>query len=386
VRRERNTLVGTPTVIAPEAIFLVGEFGLPEEQVAVLAALSSHATAQYCPDVVAPSLLVAAVVERAHDHLGEAATALPPGSVLLSPAQPQDGDGHAFDTTPAIAVAAAAAVFEAAGQSIRKRKDEILVVAEAAHRATHPGIGAEGELAAALHGGLIKVVFQPQAAPRIEALAPPAGLHLVVFQTGCALFPADWLASVHQFADRYPIAYAQIIKDLLERAGRFAAELSEGNATAAVVSAGRYGDCIVQLAAAVSAPMQSAPLLQAMELAKAIGGIAKTTRVAHRDLGIAIFATPEAASLFARACQPPLVPLYLDLDRGGVRQILAPTGESAEIHTPWPETDPSSISSEAIVRGFLDDASTERTLSELDPDLPASRRRHPGQAFSSRWR
>ena len=115
MRRQRTTLVGTPTVIAPEAIFLVGELGLPEEEVAVLAALSSHATAQYCPDVVAPSPLVAAVVELAKNHLGEAAAALPPGSVLLSPAKP--GDGFAFDTTPAIAVATAAAVFEAAGQS-----------------------------------------------------------------------------------------------------------------------------------------------------------------------------------------------------------------------------------------------------------------------------
>jgi hypothetical protein len=386
MRRERNTLVGTPTIIAPEAIFLVGEFGLPEEEVAVVAALSSHATAQYCPDVVAPSPLVAAVVERAKTHLGEAAAALFPGSVLLGPAKPRDGEGFAFDTTPAIAVATAAAVFETAGQSIRDRRDEILVVAEAAHRAT--GIGAEGELAAALHGGLIKVIIQPDAAPRIEALAAPAGLHLVVFQTGQALFSGDWLASVHQFAERYPVAYAQIIKDLLGWAGRFAAELSEGNATAAIVSAGGYGDCIIQLAAAVSAPMQSAPLLQAMELAKEIGGIAKTTSASHCDLGIAIFATPEAASLFARACQHPLIPLRLDLERAGVRRLvlISQAGESAEIHTPIPESGPSSISAEAIVRGFLDDISTERTLAEQDPEIRPSTRNRPDPAFFPRWR
>lgn len=384
MRRQRTTLVGTPTVIAPEAIFLVGEFGLPEEEVAVLAALSSHATAQYCPDVVAPSPLVAAVVELAKNHLGEAAAALPSGSVLLSPARPRDGDGFAFDTTPAITVATAAAVFEAAGQSITKRRDEILVVAEAAHRAAR--IGAEGELAAALHGGLIKIFFQAEAAARIKALAAPAGLHLVVFQTGQALFSGDWLASVHQFAERYPIAYAQIIKDLLASAGRFAAELSQGNATAAIVSAGRYGNCIIQLAAAVSAPMQSAPLLKAMELANEIGGIAKTASAGHSDLGIAMFATPEAASLFARACEPPLIPLCLDLDRAGVRRLVPHTGESAEVRTPIPETGPSSISAQAIVRGFLDDASTERTLSEQDPELSASPRLHAGPDFFPRLR
>jgi mevalonate kinase len=368
MRRERNTLVGTPTVIAPGAIFLVGEFGLPEEEVAVLAAVSRHATAQYFPDVESPSPLVAAVVERAKAHLGETAAALPTGSVLLSPFEAgEDEDGIIFETTPAIAVAVAAAVFETAGQSISERKDEILVVAEAAHRAIHDGVGAEGEMAAALHGGLIKVVFQHAAAPRIEALAAPVGLHLVVFQTGQPLLPAGWLSSVQQFAGRERIAYAQIIDELIEQASRFATELSEGNATAAIASAERYGRCITQLAAAASAPLQSRPFLQAMELAKEIGGIAKTTSAGRGDLGIAMFATPEAANLFARACRPPLVALGVDLDRSGVRR-LAPsqTGESAVVHTPAPETGASSISAEAIVRSSVDDRTTERTLSEAD--------------------
>jgi mevalonate kinase len=376
-----------PTVIAPEAIFLVGELGLPEEKLAVVAALSSHATAQYCADAVAGSRLVEAVVERAKNHLGEAAGALPPGSVLLSPAKFRDGEGLALDTTPAIAVATAAAVFETAGQSISQRRDEILVVAETAHRAIHAGIRAEAELAAALHGGLIKVVFQPNAAPRVEALALPAGLHLVVFQTGHAIFPIDWMSCVQQFAERYPAAHAQIIRDLLERAARFAAELSEGNVTATIASAGRYGHSVMQLATAVSAPSQSAPLRQAMELATQIGGIAKTTSALHSDLGIAMFATPEAASLFARACQPPLVPLCLHLDSSGARRlVLKHTRESAEIHTPIPETGPSSISAEAIVRGFLDDDSTDRTLSESEAELCGSTPDHPVPAFFPRWR
>ena len=365
-------MVGTPTIIAPEAIFLVGEFGLPEEEVGVLAALSSHATAQYFPDVVAPSPLVAAVVQRAKTHLGEDAAALPDGSVLLGPADAGgDGDGAAFDTTPAIAVATAAAVFETAGQSISERRDEILVVAEAAYRAVHDGIGGDGELAVALHGGLIKVVFQHAAASRIEALAAPAGLQLVVFRTGQALFPAGWLSSVQEFAGRERIAYAQIIDELLEQAERFAVELSGGNATAAIASAERYGRCITQLAAAASVPLQSKSFLQAVGLAKEIGGIAKTTSASRGDLGVAMFATPEAANLFARACRPPLVALGVHLDRSGVRRlVLNQTGESAVVHTPAPETGASSISAQAIVRNSVDDRTTERTLSQPDPEPP----------------
>ena len=374
-----------PTVIAPEAIFLVGELGLPEEKVAVLAALSSHATAQYSSDAVAGSPLVEAVVEHAKKHVGEAAEALPAGSVLLSPAQSRNREGLALDTTPAIAVAAAAAVFETAGQSISQRKPEILQVAETAHRAIHAGISAEGELAAALHGGLVKVTSQRDADPRIETLEPPEGLHLVVFQTGQALFPADWLACVCQFAERYPPAYAQIIRNLLDRTARFVDQLSEGNVTAAIASAGRYGHCITQLAAAVSTPSQAAPLRQAMELAKEIGGIAKTASAVHSDLGIAMFATPEAAGLFERACRPPLVPLPLDLDLSGARRVSNQARQSAEIRTPMPEIGPSSISSQAIVRGFLEDDSTDRTLSESD-ELSLSTPEHPSPTFLPRWR
>lgn len=371
MRRERNTWVGTPIIIAPCAISLVGEFGLPEEQVAVFAALSSHASAQYFPDVEPPSPLVAAVVEHACAHLGEVAAALPPGSVLLVPPQAQhDGEESLFESTPAIAVATTAAYFETAGQSISGAKDEILRVASAAHCATHDGISAEGELAAAVHGGLIKVVSQPGAAPRIERLAAPAGLHLVVFKTGDSLLPAGWLAGVRQFAERDPISHARIIDDLVEHAGRFATALSEGNATAAIASSGRYGQGILQLAAAAAVPLQSAAFVQAMELAKEIGGIAKTASADRGDLGVALFATPEAASLFARACQPPLVPLRVELDSSGVRCLVLPqAGESAAVHTPAPETGVSSISAEAIVRSHVEDKTTEKTLGHPAPEV-----------------
>jgi mevalonate kinase len=369
MRRERTTLVGTPTVIAPGAISLVGEFRLPEEEVAVLAALSSYATAQFFPDVLPRSSLVAAVVERAKIHLGEAAAALPAGSVLLSPAKAvANGQEIAFDTGPAIAVATAAAIFETAGQSISERRDEILVVAGAGHRAIHDGIGAEGELAAALHGGLIKVVAQAAAVPRVEALATHSGLHLVVFLTGHTLFPIGWLSKVREFAERDRIGYARIIDELLEQASRFAAALGEGNATAAIAAAGRYGQCMMQLAAAASAPPQSGPFLRAMELAKEIGGIAKTTSPNRGGMGVAMFATPEAASLFASACQPPLIPLSVELEHSGVR-CLAP----AAVHTPTPTTDLSSVSSEVTVRAsLLEDRTTEKTLPALDPRDPST--------------
>jgi hypothetical protein len=107
--------------------------------------------------------------------------------------------------------------------------------------------------------------------------------------------------------------------------------------------------------------------MHAMDLAKELGGIAKTTSPSRGGMGVAMFATPEAASLFARACQPSLIPLSVELERSGVRR-LAP----AAVHTPTPTTDLPSISAQAIVSGPLEDRSTEKTLPAAAPATPST--------------
>ena len=363
MKLEPITLSGNPVVIAPEAIFLVGDPGLPWEEVAVLAAISDHATAQYLPNVVPASPLLATVVRQAKSYLGESAAALPAGSVLLTPRPPQGGEETSYGTTPAIAVATTAAVFETAGQSIGERGDEILLVAEAAHRALYQGIRAEGELAAAQHGGLVKVIFQAGAAPRIEDVPVPADLSLVVFRTGQPLYPDGWPASVQLFAERAPSAYGVFLGTLTELATAFATELADGNVTGALASAADYGRCITQLAAAASAPLQSESLLQAIELAEALGGIAKSSSASRNDLGIAMFATPEAANEFVSGCQDPLIPLSIELDRLGVRYLLSePTADPGGFYSATTVVRPSRTSIQAIARSFaVDDGESSRS-------------------------
>jgi len=62
MHRERTTLAGTPSLIAPEAIRLLGDFAVPGEGFAVFAAISSFATAQYYPNAYPPSPLVSSAV------------------------------------------------------------------------------------------------------------------------------------------------------------------------------------------------------------------------------------------------------------------------------------------------------------------------------------
>ena len=317
---ERNTLVGTPVVVAPGKIFLVGEYAVLEEGPAVVAAISRRAVAQYLPTMEPASIIVAEAVRRAKAELGEASSALPPGSALVNTDDFQQGDHKiGLGSSAATAVAAVGAVFESAGVSVEGNRPRIYSVAHAAHFAAQGG-GSGADVAAAVHGGLIRVERQTAGAPLVEPLVPPVGLHLVVFWTGQPVSTANMIEGVQKFGRRDPIAYRQMIENLHEIADRFVAELRSGSATGAVAAAGRYGRRLAVLGAAASVPIVTEAFTRATELAKELGGVAKPSGAGGGDIGVAMFATPETAKVFARALPKPLAALDLDLDRTGVHR------------------------------------------------------------------
>jgi phosphomevalonate kinase len=318
---ERNTLVGTPVVIAPGKIFLVGEYAVLEEGPAVLAAVTRHAVAQFLPGMDPISPVVAEAVRRARDDLGETSSALPAGSVLVNTDAFQQGDQKiGLGSSAATAVASVAAVFESAGVMIEKNRERIFAIAHAAHKAAQGDVGSGADVAAAVYGGLIKVERQAKSTPSVETLTPPAGLHLVVFWTGQSIATTKMIEGVRKFAKLDPAAYRLMIESLREIATRFVAELRAGSATGAVATAGRYGKRLAALGAAAMVPIVTQAFARAEDLAKELGGIAKPSGAGGGDIGVAMFATPEAARLFARALPKPLTPLNLDLDRSGVRR------------------------------------------------------------------
>jgi phosphomevalonate kinase len=318
---ERNTLVGTPVVVAPGKIFLVGEYAVLEEGPAVVAAITRRAVAQYLPSLQPASTVVAEAVRRAREELGEASAALPPGSALVNTDDFQQGDRKiGLGSSAATAVASVGAVFESAGVAVADNRARVYAVAHAAHLAAQGGAGSGADVAAAVHGGLIRVERQAAGAPLVEPLAPPAGLHLVVFWTGQPISTANMIEGVQKFGRRDPVAYRQMIENLHEIADRFVAELQAGSATGAVAAAGRYGRRLAVLGAAASVPIVTETFTRASELAKELGGVAKPSGAGGGDIGVAMFATPEAAKLFAKALPKPLAALELDLDRAGVHR------------------------------------------------------------------
>jgi phosphomevalonate kinase len=327
-----NTPVGTPVVIAPGKIPLVGEYAVLEEGTEVLAAIARHAKAQFIPRMAdSMSPLVSEVVKRTKAGLGEVSAALPAGAVLVN-IDDLVGASHPgdFGTSAAIAVASIGAVFESLGLAIENRKPEILDIAEAARQAARDGVGSGAELAAAAHGGLIGIIRKKDAVSQVEPLALPAGLHLALFSVDQSLPTHLVVEGVRQHARNEPADFVQAGDELREIAHRFVEETKAGSATGAVVAAGRYGHKLAELSAAASVPIMTDAFTRASDLARELGGIAKPVGVGGGDIGVALFATPEAASLFKRACTPPLHPLDGGLDRLGVRRQSPEADEDSE--------------------------------------------------------
>jgi mevalonate kinase len=323
----RNTLVGTPVVAAPGKIFLVGEYAVLDGGVAVLAAVSRYAIAQHLLGAEPQSAVVEQAVKGALAAIGEASAALPPGSVMVDTDSFCQGKFKiGLGSSAATAAATVGAIFETAGLTIEGQRHRIFAVAEAAHRASQNGVGSGADVAAAVYGGFIKFIRPGEGPPIIEPITVPAGLHLVVFWTGEFADTREMVESVRAYARMAPSSYRMLMGALCTTAERFVSELAAGRATGAVVAAGRYGRQLAELGKAAGVKIVTEAFEQAAALARELGGDAKPSGAGGGDVGVALFATPEAAALFARACQPALSVLDVSLARAGVYRRSADEG------------------------------------------------------------
>ena len=317
---EHDTPIGTPVVIAPGKIFLVGEYAVLDEGCAVLAAITRYARAQFMTRTDSMPPMVMELFRRTKADLGEAAAALPPGAVFVNTDDFQLGcAAGGLGSSAAIAVATVGSVYESLGLAVEERRLQISAIADGGRRATQGDVGSGADTAAATYGGLIGITRHRDTLPRIDCLVPPAGLHLALFSAGRSISTRQMAAGLREYAKHEPVAFAHAMETLREIAHRFVAEVNAGHATGAVVAAGKYGDELAKLTVAASVPILTDAFIQAANLARAFGGIAKPTGAGGGEIGVALFATPEAAGFFRKACTDPLTPLEGDIEPFGVR-------------------------------------------------------------------
>jgi mevalonate kinase len=325
---------------------LVGEYAALAEGSTVEAAFGCYAKAQFIPQMDTVMTLVSEIIARIKSEVAEVGAALPPGSVLLTNAYSQGAVPvpAGLGTGAAMAVAAVGAVMEALGLPLEARKPLVFRIADAARRAAQGYVGSGSDTAAAAYGGLIRTGRGPDGQRLVVPMAPPAGLHLVVFAAGPALAPAEVVRALERHARTDAVSFLEAVARLRGATQRFLDEVAAGQATAAIAAAGKYGEILQGLCAAAEAPIMNPAFTRAAELAHEFGGVAKPVGAGGGEIGVALFATPEAVRRFQQACTDPLAVLSGDLDYGGVRCEFADNAIAADLDeqdsADFPDSDP----------------------------------------------
>ena len=321
---ERNTLRGSPVVVAPGKVFLIGEYAVLDGAPAVVAAVSRAAVGQFIPGMEPESTFVAQAVEAALAGIGDHAAALPSGSVMVdSTSLSMNGKKLGLGSSAAVTTASVAAVLELAGLPVADNRALCFSLAERAHRAAQGGTGSGADVAASVHGGLIQYRRPAGGYPVIEKMRVPADLRLVVFAEGKPAATPNLVRTVKDFAERDPQGYAAVMRPLRDQAESFVEELSAGNIAGLLEAARAYGAGLMELGARADSPIITPRFELASELAMNLGGVAKPSGAGGGDVGIGLFGDAGAARTFSsRLTQLGLQIIDVLIDSTGVHRRL----------------------------------------------------------------
>ena len=319
---ERITLRGSPVVVAPGKMFLIGEYAVLDGAPAIVTAVGRLATGQFVPGIEAGSALVKEAVALALSGIGDHAAALPEGSVMVDTSAFSTG-GHklGLGSSAAVAVVSVAAVLEMAGLPVAGNRELCFSLAERAHRQAQGGVGSGADVAAAVHGGVIRYRRPTAGAPVVDKVRLPPDLHLVVFGEGKPASTPDLVRAVQSLAEREPARYLQAMQRLCAEAEAFVEALAAGNVAALIAAAGAYEEGLVALGQAAGVAIVTPRFEIASELASNLGGVAKPSGAGGGDVGVAFFSEAAAARNFtSRLRQLGLLVVDAGFDANGVRR------------------------------------------------------------------
>lgn len=318
----RNTLRGSPVVVAPGKIFIMGEYAVLEGAPAVVAAVSRFAVGQYIPGYEPDSDFVAEAVRATRLGIGDRGEALPSGSVLVdSAAFSANGRKLGLGSSAAVTAASVAAVLELVGLPVAANRDLCFSLAETAHRQAQGGVGSGADVAAAVHGGLLQYRRPPGGYPITERLERPEELRVVVFAEDRSSSTPDLIRGVRAFADRNPSGYASAMRPLREHAELFVEAFAAANVPDLLTTARAFAVALGDLGTFSGVPIVTSRFEIASNLAINLGGAAKPSGAGGGDIGVGLFGDEEAATTFAsRVAQLGLRVIDAPLEAKGVHR------------------------------------------------------------------
>jgi phosphomevalonate kinase len=195
---------------------------------------------------------------------------------------------------------------------------EIFERARAAHKEAQSG-GSGVDVAASVHGGVLRYALGPGDEVRLRPVALPKALFLDAFWSGQSARTSDLRATVDALRARDQKLYARRIGTIGGAAEHAALALDRGDRDAFVAAARATGGGLSALGRDADAPIVPPRVAQLAEVAAHEGAVFMPSGAGGGDVAVFLSTAPPSSAFLSRAYLFGMRPLSIGVDRVGVR-------------------------------------------------------------------
>lgn len=295
---------------APGKLVLVGEYAVLEGAPALVLAVDRYAGVETrAAREPSPTLTVTAKeigVENAvltkPDLTGDAADALK--LVLPRLKSLPDTVSHVtldtqsfFEGTDKLGLGSSAALTVALERLLdpKASADTLFERAFKAHREFQKGAGSGIDLAASVHGGVLRYKLRHPELPERTPLEWPADLALIAVWSGASADTRSYVGAVAAFAGREPSSYAALMGNLKRLTEQACTAFQAGDIDGFLTLVESYREGLAQLGKTAGIAIETPEHAQIGAIARSCGARYKPAGAGGGDLGIALCRQSEAA-------------------------------------------------------------------------------------------
>ena len=294
-------------VIAPGKLVLTGAYAVLEGAPAIVAAVDRYAVA----DVSQPDDKPSAEVRAA---LGDE----PAPRTDVRALRDETGRKLGLGSSAAALVASLGARAFAHGEDPRSPlvRARIFRAARAAHARAQGG-GSGVDIAAAVHGGLLRYSTDDNGHASVRALRLPADLCIAVYDSGKSSRTSTLRARLDAVRERPEVV--RLRRRLCDVAARASAALDEADSDAFAGAARDFGDSLAAFGQACDVPIVLPSFAELASVARSHGAAFLPSGAGGGDAGVWIGRAPPPTNFAARAQSLLMRPLAIEIDCGGLR-------------------------------------------------------------------
>lgn len=293
--------------MAPGKLLLTGAYAVLEGAPAIVVAVDRYAVA----DASRRAVDAAAEVRAA---LGDGPAPTVDAAALRDPTGRKLGLG----SSAAALVASLGALALARGEDLRAQpvRSRILREARQAHARVQGG-GSGVDVAASVHGGVLRYELDTAGAATLRPVDLPAGLCVLAYDSGTSARTCDMRARYDALRAGAPEDRA--IAGLVAAAREACAALEAGDARAFVAGAREYAGSLDALGRAAASPIVPPRFAELAALAAREGAAFLPSGAGGGDVAVWLGLAAPSSAFAARAAALSMRTLPLGIDRGGLR-------------------------------------------------------------------